>query len=224
MTGPRATPENSSKSVEVFAIDDHPVALLGIERIFAKATDVRLIGAASTLSEAVGKISRATFDALVVEFALAGNTDLRLLRFLHEAAPQVPILVFSCLDEDVHALRLLQGGARGFVSKRSPPTDLLDGIRQVANGHRYLSRRLRETLKAAGSGDRERVAHENLSPREFTMLQLLARGQAPREIADAMGVSINTVSTYRARVMKKLALDTNAALMRYALIHRLVVD
>jgi DNA-binding NarL/FixJ family response regulator len=199
----------------VLIVDDHPLIRRAIRELLEPETGTP-IEEAGTPDEALAQIRAHQWDIVLLDLSMPGNTGLQLMTTIHAERPELPILVVSAHAEDQYAVRLLRAGASGFVSKETAPDVLVRAVRRVAAGGRYISETLAEHL-----ADEKREPIETLSGREHEVLRLMAGGQSPTEIAVALGLSVKTISTYRARLLQKLRARTTADLIRYAIEHDL---
>jgi DNA-binding NarL/FixJ family response regulator len=206
--------------IRVFLADDHPVVRAGIRQILAEAPDVAVAGEAVDGPDVVRGVAALKPDVLLLDITMPGAPFLTLLESLRRNHPRTAVLVLSMHSEERYAIRALRAGAAGYLSKERSPALLLEAIRHVASGHRYVSESLAEQLAAdLATGTME--PHETLSPREYTVLCLLAAGKTVKAIAAELQISPKTVSTFRTRILHKMHLRTNADLVRYAAEHEL---
>lgn len=194
----------------------------GLKRLLGLEGRRDVFGDASTPAEALTLISQQHWDIVVLDISLGHFSGLELLHALHRERPRLPVLVLSMHGEEQYARRAFQAGASGYIMKNSPSAEVAAAIHKVANGGKYLSAKLGETLVASFDPHASLLPHERLSQREFEVLRLLASGKAVSEIADMLSLSDKTVSTYRGRILEKLQLKTTADLVRYALEHSLI--
>ncbi len=206
----------------LLVVDDHAVVRDGVKHIVDEGRGLTLFGEASTADEALIEASRRRYDAGVIELSLGGHTGLELLRELRRCHPAMPVLVLTVHAEERYGRRALRGGAAGYVTKRSPRTELLRALRKIAGGGRYVSATLAERLVVDLEQDVDRSPHELLSDRELAVLGFLAAGHPVRDIARVLALSAKTVSTYRARLLSKMRMRSNAELTRYAIHNQLV--
>lgn len=209
--------------IEVLVVDDHAIFRRGIAAILAEAGDMAVGAEAGSVEEALERLRDRRCDVALVDIAMPGRNGIDLLEYLRARHPGLPVLIMSVYPEDQYALRLLKMGASGYLNKESAPTQLIDAIRRVASGRRFVSPALAELLaeeQLAGSG---KAPHETLSNREYQVFLRIAAGAAVSEIAESMCLSVKTVSTYRSRVIEKLRVQTNADLTIYAVKHGLIV-
>ncbi len=206
--------------IRLLVADDHPVVRRGLRDLFEEF-GMTVVAEAATADEVIALAPVTPLDAVVLDLSMPGATGLEVVRRLAGDCPRVPVLVLSIHPEDQIAIAALKAGAAGYLAKSSAPEELVAAIHTIVAGGRYIGQRLAEQLLREA---REPVSlpHERLSRREFEVLCRIAGGQTVSEIAAALALSVKTVSTYRARVLAKLALRTNAELMRYALERQLV--
>lgn len=209
-------------SITVAIADDHAVVREGVVRIVSEAADLSVVGSVASGDELIGLILQGLRPSVaLIDLQMPGG-GLDLVSRLHELRPELRLLVYSMHPEQQYAVRCLSAGASGYVGKGCPPHELVEAIRTVADGRRYISETVAEVLATyVIDGPAERP-HERLSNREYEVFRRLAGGESSGEIADALGLSVKSVSTYRARVLEKLHVTRNADLTRYALEHDLL--
>jgi len=208
--------------IRVAIADDHAVVRQGLRHIIGETPELSLVGEAATGAETLELARTVECDVLVLDMSMPGPGGLDILRELRALRPGLAILVLSMYPEDQFAVRLLRGGADGYLNKESAPDELVGAIRKVATGGKYVSAALAEKLAQALHTGGDALPHESLSDREFQVLRLIAAGRTASEIAAQLSLSVKTISTYRARLLAKMNMSTNADLMRYALDHGLV--
>jgi two-component system invasion response regulator UvrY len=207
--------------IGVFIADDHPVVRQGIRQIVASTDDIRVVDEATTGHEALERLAANTCDLVLLDLSLPDIDGLDLLKQLKRERPRRPILILTMHSEDQFALRALKAGASGYLTKESAPGELVDAVRKVVAGGRYISQRLAETLAAHLGPDAEKPAHERLSDREYQVLRLIAAGRSTRDISAQLALSMKTISTYRARLLDKMGMKTSAELTAYAVRYHL---
>ncbi len=183
-----------------------------------------LAGEAATGDELVAEIGAAAPHVLVLDISMPGPGFLETMRLLRESHPLVRILVLSTHSEERYAIRSLKAGASGYLTKSRSAAELLQAIRKVRRGGKYVTSSLAETLASYLGGDAPTPRHETLSDREFQVLVALSAGKPLKQIAAELHLSPKTVSTYRARILEKMGYDSTADLIRYALEHSLLED
>jgi two-component system, NarL family, invasion response regulator UvrY len=197
--------------------DDHPIFREGLKRILLQQSDIKVdveVGSGAALLEGVAGHH---IDVIILDIALPDMNGLDVLKALQSRGTRAGVLVLSMHPEEHYARRVLKAGASGYLQKESPPEELLNAIRRIAKGGKYVTPSLAERLAVELEGNREKAPLELLSDREYQVLCLLASGKGVKEIATSLAVSAPTVSTYRARVLEKLGLTSTVELVRYAL-------
>ena len=181
-----------------------------------------VFGAAGDAAEALRLVGSQNWDVAILDLNLPGRGGLELIRELKDAAPQMSILVYTVHPDEQFGVRALRAGADGYVTKDQPASSVIDAIRRIREGKRYIGPGLAESLANYVSGSGRAVSPDLLSDREMQILRALASGQSPTSIAAALNLSVKTVSTYRGRILDKLNLQSNAGLVRFALEHQLI--
>ncbi len=208
--------------IRVFIADDHPVVRAGLRGIIEGEPGLEVVGEAINAADLLGTIGRTPAEVLLLDVSMPGPGFLEVLRDIKRDHPRVAVLVLSVHPEDQYAVRALRSGAAGYLTKDHSPEELVAAIRKVHRGGKYVSPSLAEKLAAGLEIGAAGAAHETLSDREYDVLCLLGSGQTVKEIAGGLGLSPKTVSTYRARILEKMKLATNADLVRYAAQHGLI--
>jgi two-component system, NarL family, invasion response regulator UvrY len=208
--------------VRILIADDHPVVRRGLKDIVASELDMTVVGEAGTGDEALEMARELEWDVAVLDYSMPGCSGAELVRELKRQHPGRPVLVLSILPEDVHAGQVFKAGGAGYINKASCNEDLTGAIRKVVDGGKYVSAAFAEKLATELAAGGERPPHDLLSDREYRVMWLIASGKQINEIAAELSLSPSTISTYRARILRKLALTNNAALVRYAIKYRLI--
>jgi DNA-binding NarL/FixJ family response regulator len=208
--------------MRILIADDHAVVRQGLRQILAADPDVVVAGEAKDGNEALELARNVEWDVAVLDFSMPGTSGFDLLSEMKRRFPARPVLILSMHPEDLHATRVLKAGGAGYITKESASQELTEAIKKVANGGKYVSASLAELLAQELTPHSRKPLHEGLTDREYRVMWLLASGKQINLIAKEMTLSPSTVSTYRSRIFKKLKLATNAELVRYAMIHRLV--
>lgn len=205
----------------ILVVDDHVLVRRGLIEILQGLPDGVQFGEAGTAAEALALALGEPWDVVLLDLALPDRHGLDVLRELHAARPQMPVLILTMFPEDQLALRLLEIGAAGYLTKESAPEELLRALKRVMGGHKYLSPVMAQAV-ADGLGGAAPAPHEQLSDRELEVLRLLAAGRPITAISRQLGLSPKTVTTYRARLLHKLDMKSNAELTFYATQHGLI--
>lgn len=207
---------------KVLIADDHPVVREGVRRILQGAVEVEVVGEVGRADEVIAAAGRLKPDVVILDIGMPGPSFLEVLADLPGACPGARTLILSAQAEEDFAVRALRGGATGYLTKGYAPGELVEAVRRVAQGRRYVTDALAEQLALGLVSDAEKAPHEKLSNREFEVLRLLAAGASLKEIGAQLSVNPKTVSTFRARLLEKLGAKTNADLVRYAIEHHLI--
>ena len=208
--------------VKILIIDDHEVVRRGVKQILEETVPHVEVGEADTAQQGMAAVRQGPWDLAIVDISLPDQNGLELLCELHSMAPQLPLMVLSLHPEEQYAVRAFRAGAMAYLTKQTAPEELARAVKQVLSGRRYVTASLGERMAGNLSKHPAGLAHQTLSEREFEVLVSLAQGQSVKHIAQTLGLSMKTVSTYRARLLDKLQLATTAELIRYALGHHLV--
>lgn len=209
--------------IRVVVADDHAVVRKGLEAILQGHSDLAIVAGREDFPGMLEAVESLTPDVAIVDIRMPGGSILDALQRIRSRTPSTRVLVLSGHPEDQFALRMLRAGAAGYLAKESAPDDLVEAVRAVARGGRWVSREMAGHLAEIVAGDTPAgPAHEALSDREFQVLVELASGHPASEVARRLFLSVKTVSTYRTRLLRKLGLRNNAELTRYALDHGLV--
>jgi two-component system, NarL family, invasion response regulator UvrY len=205
----------------VLIVDDHEVVRDGVKRLLEEEPGAISYGEAGTPDEAVEMALGSDWDAVVLDLSFSGKSGLEILKELKQLRPRIPVLVLTMHSEAQYARRAFKAGAAGFITKDSPRAELAKAIHKVLEGGKYLSPEFAEKLVVdlERGGDRP---DETLSDREFQVMRLIASGKTLSEIAALLSLSDKTISTYRARLMDKMGMRTNAELTHYAIQNKLV--
>jgi len=207
--------------IRVLIADDHTLFRLGLKAVIDAEAEIEIAGEARNLDELLQLAARPNYDVVVTDLRMPGSEGVEVLQALKTRWPRLPVLALSVYSEDQYAVRALRAGAAGYVSKSSGAEELVEAIRTVASGRMFVSQALAQIL-ANWLEDLQQVPpHETLSERERAVLCMLASGMSLSEIAGHLALSIKTVSTYKARTLKKLNAATNADLIAYAVRHQL---
>ena len=207
--------------IRIFIADDHPVVRAGLRHIVEQDSDMVVTGEAASRQGVLDALTRTIADVVLLDVSMPGMSFAETLRQLRDEHPSVKILVLSVHPEDQFAVRALRSGASGYVTKDHSATELLDAIRRVFRGGRYVSDTLAERLASFVDPRFEGMPHERLSDREFEVLRSLGTGLSVKEAADELSLSPKTVSTYRARLLEKMGLTGTADIVRYVAAHGL---
>ncbi|HKV73838.1 MAG TPA: response regulator transcription factor [Gemmatimonadales bacterium] len=207
---------NRPGAIRVFIADDHPIVRHGLRRIVEEDSGLIISGEAGDASALLTALESAATDLVLLDVSMPGGNFLDTLKALRERYPSIKVLVLSVHPEDQWAVRALRAGAAGYLTKDHSPGQLLEAIRRVYRGGRYVSPTLAEQLASQLDLGGQRAPHELLSDREFEVMRRLGSGLTVSQIAAELALSAKTVSTYRTRILEKMAVESNADLVKYA--------
>jgi DNA-binding NarL/FixJ family response regulator len=208
--------------IKVCVVDDHAVVREGLKRIIAENPGMSVTAEAGDGHEALKVLQNEPCDVLLLDITMPNKSGLDVLKELHARSPRLPVLVLSMHAEDQYAIRVLRAGAAGYLTKESAPAKLVQAIRKVVRGGKYVSQTLAEKLVYDLDADSSKAPHEALSDREYQVLCMIASGKTVTDIAEELALSVKTISTYRVRILEKLNMKNNAELTRYAIKENLV--
>jgi DNA-binding NarL/FixJ family response regulator len=207
--------------INVLIADDHAIVRKGLRQIVKEQAAYMEVDEAADGQEVLEKISQGQWDVLVLDISMPKRSGLDILQEVKHSNPTLPVLILSVHPEEQYAIRVLKAGAAGYMNKDCALDELVRAIQKVVGGGKYVSPTLAEKLAFELSGQNDKAPHETLSDREYSVLLLIGGGKAVGEIAHELALSVKTVSTYRARVLEKLALKSNAELIRYVIDNQL---
>ncbi len=208
--------------MKILIADDHNIVRKGIKLILAEAYPLAEIEDVPDSAELLKKATKKQWTVIISDITMPGRPGIDVIKELKELSHNTPILILSAHSAEEYAVRSIKAGASGYLTKESAPDELIKAVETILSGKRYLTSEITELLIDSYGGDSEKAPHEVLSNREFEVLKLLAAGQSISNMSDALSLSANTVSTYRARIMEKMHLHTNTELIKYAIFHKLV--
>jgi DNA-binding NarL/FixJ family response regulator len=207
-------------TIKVFIADDHQIVREGLRRILAEKHDIEVVGEAATFAGLIEQLPEVRPEIVILDISMPGPGFLESVRILRDR--EVRVLVLSMHPESHFAVRALKAGASAYLSKERTPGELIGAIQRVHEGRTYLTPSVAEELAERLVADSDQSRHEHLSEREFQVLLMLGSGRTVGEISRELSLSPKTVSTYRARILQKLELQTTSDLVRYALQNQLV--
>ena len=193
----------------------------GLKQILATEFRNATFGEAGNAQEAIARLWKEPWDVAVLDITMRGGSGLEVLKEARRARPKMPVLMLSMHPEDQFAVRVLKLGAAGYMTKESAPQELVGAIKKVLAGGRYVSPALAERMATYLDIDTQKAPHERLSDREFLVLRMLGAGKTATQIAKELSLSVKTISTYRARILDKMKMQTSAELMHYAIQNKL---
>ncbi len=209
--------------INIGIVDDHAIVRTGLKEFFSEQVDLRVVGEAASGREAIDLVR--TFpelDVLVLDLSMPGQSGMDALAMIRAKAPDLGILILSGYPEEHYAMNLIRQGASGYLNKQCEPMEIVNAIRTISQGRRYISPAVAELLAQQLNRKEGGASHEQLSEREFQVFLKLAKGETASDIARDLSLSVKTVSTYRTRLMEKMMLNSNSDLTYYALKNRLI--
>lgn len=208
--------------LRILIADDHAVVRKGLRQILIEEFPTAEVVDVADAEDMIRQVMLSSWDVVVSDLNMPGRSGLDALQQIRTSHPHLPVLILSVHPEEQYAIRVLKAGAAGYLSKDSASDELVKAIHRVLLGKKYISQTIAEKLATSFSGDTAKPPQEYLSDREFEVMKLLASGKTISEIAEMLSLSVTTVSTYRARVMTKMNMKTNADLTKYALENKLL--
>lgn len=208
--------------MRILIADDHEIVRKGLERLLVQGMPDATFGEATNAEEVLEGVRTCSWDLVLLDITLPGRSGLDVLKDLRVQQPNLPVLILSMHPETQYGKRVLKAGASGYMNKDSAPDELIGAIQKVLSGGRYVSPVLAERLALDLGVGADDLPHERLSDREMEVLRMIASGRSVSQIAEALHLSVSTVSTYRARILEKLNMTTTSELMHYAFSNRLL--
>ena len=208
--------------IRVLIADDHPVVRRGLKDILKEASDIEVASEASDGLEVMEKIRNDEPDVLLLDLSMPKLDGLEAILRIKSEKPEIAILVLSMNPEEVFGMRALKLGASGYLSKESAPEQLITAIRRVASGKIFVSQALGEMLALNVSKGSPQLPHEMLSEREYQVMIMIAKGKSLKQIAIELSLSVKTISTHRAHILRKMKLENNAQVVTYSIQNKLL--
>jgi len=208
--------------IKVLIVDDHAIVRKGLRQVVTESPGIVVAGEAAGGQEALDLARKQDFDVAVVDITMPGRGGLEILKDLRNENPSLKVMMLSMHSEEQYAIRSFRDGASAYLTKESAPDELVQAIRTVAGGKRYITQSVADRLAVYVETETETPPHERLSDRELQVLLLLGAGKSVRDISRELSLSIKTIGTYRSRVLQKMGMEKNAQIIRYAIQHRLV--
>ena len=208
--------------MRILIADDHAVVRRGLKEILADALPGAEFSEAGNGDEVLSHLGKSTTSLLVLDISMPGRSGVDVLREVKHSYPRLPVIILSCQPEEQYAMRCLRAGAAAYINKESAPEELALATKKILSGGRYVSASLAEKLIDNLDEGASKPLHELLSDREFEVMKMIAAGVPLTEIGDRLHVSVKTISTYRARIMEKMQMKSNAEVTRYAMTQSLI--
>lgn len=206
----------------VLIADDHPLIREGLKKILDAEPDMKLVGEASDVTGLYKHLDRPGANIILLDISMPGESGLEAIKQLRQKYPHIPVLILSIHPEHRFAVRALKAGASGYIMKQTAVDELVQAIRKVTSGGKYVSAALAEHLAVELDRAGDKLPHETLSDREFQVMRMIAEGKKSSEIANELAVTMSTVNTYRMRIYEKMNLKSSVELARYAIEHGLI--
>ena len=203
--------------IKVLLADDHAIVRKGLRQLLEETGYISVVAEASDYPEIMKVVRNTELDVIVMDITMPGKNGVDVLKVVKEEKPKLAVLMLSMHPEDQYAVRALKAGASGYLTKNSAPDKLVDAIQMIASGRRYITPELADSLASHLTDDVDKPLHSTLSDREFQTIRLIASGKKLSEIAEELALSPKTVSVYRARILEKMKMKSNAELTHYAL-------
>ena len=208
--------------IRILVADDHTVVRRGLRQILLEGFPGALVEEVGDAEDLIKNVVKLEWDVIISDLSMPGRSGLDALQQIKQLHPNLPVLILSIHPEEQYALRVLKAGASGYLSKDMAPDELVNAVKKVMLGKKYITASVAEKLAATLDQDHNKPLHEFLSDREFNVLKMLAAGRSVSEIAESLFLSVTTVSTYRSRIMAKMNLKNNAELTLYSIEHKLL--
>lgn len=222
LTTNKTTNKISETGMRILVVDDHAIVRKGLIQIISEVPGMHMVDEAGNGIEAMQMLLEKDYDIILLDISMPGKSGLDILRTIKNKRPKIPVLVLSVHPEEQYAIRAIKAGASGYLTKDSAPDELIAAIKKISKGGKYVTTSLAEKLLYELEPSDEKPGHEILSDREYQVMCMFALGKTLKEIAKELSLSIQTVSTYRMRILEKMRMSTLAEVIRYAIKHGLV--
>ena len=213
---------SQSGKTHVLLADDHAMFREGLKQVLSRTSDLVVVDEAGDAQQILDKVQKSDFDVIILDISMPGRDGMDVLKRLKQMKPHLHILVLSMHPEDQYAFRAIKAGASGYLTKNKASQELIEAIRRIASGRRYISADVAEQLAIDIEKDSNQPLHRKLSDREYQVMCLIASGKTVKEIADELSLSTSSISTLRARILRKFGMKTSAEITHYAIKHDLV--
>jgi DNA-binding NarL/FixJ family response regulator len=203
--------------IRTLVADDHAIVRQGLKQILTDTPDIVVAGEAAHGEEVLDHLAKDPVDVVLLDITMPGRSGFEVLQDIRRRHKSLPVLILSAHPEELYGIRALKAGASGYLMKERAPEEIVSAVRKVAAGGKYINASLAETLVGRLEGGHDAPIHHSLSTREYEVMCHIAHGCSMKEIAEKIGLSIKTISTYRSRILEKLKMKTNAQLVHYAI-------
>lgn len=211
-----------NNKIKILIADDHAIVREGLKQIVAEEKDMIVSGEAENAFSLMSLLEKDSWSIVVLDINMPGKSGLEALKDIKHLYPNLPVLILSMFSEDQYGLRAIKAGASGYLKKVSAPTELVVAIRKIVSGRKYINPDLAEKLAENLGSDKQNILHEKLSDREYQIMCNIALGKTAEEIAEELSLSINTIYTYRNRILEKMCMKSNVELTQYAIQNKLI--
>ncbi len=208
--------------MKILIADDHSVVRKGLRLILAEAYPNAVIQEVGDAVDLLKKASKETWTVIISDISMPGRSGVETIKELKELVPKTPVLILSVHAAEEYAVRTIKAGASGYLTKDSAPDELVKAVETVVGGRRYITADIAELLADSYNENLDKDIHQHLSDREFEVFKLLSAGNSISDMANTLSLSVNTISTYRARILEKMHMHNNTELIKYAIEHKLV--
>jgi len=202
--------------IRILIADDHAIVRSGLKQILEENPDMKIVAEHDNGIDVLNWLRANMCDVVLLDISMPGKSGIEVLKQLHLEKPKLPVLVISIYPEDQYAVRLFKAGASGYLTKECAPDVVVEAVRHLADGKKYISAPVAGMLADEFGGNDGKLPHQTLSDREYQIFLLFASAKTSTEIAAALSLSVKTIGTYRSRILEKMRLRNNAELMRYA--------
>jgi two-component system, NarL family, invasion response regulator UvrY len=213
---------NQSRKLQILLADDHRMFREGLKKVLSESSAFVVAGEAGNAQDALQKVRTSDFDLVILDISMPGMDGIDVLKQIKQMKPHLHVLILSMHPEDQYAFRAIKGGASGYLTKDKATDELIEAIRRIASGRRYISPDVAEQLAIDIEKDSDRPLHKKLSDREYQVMCLIATGKTVKQIAVELSLGVSTISTLRGRILKKFDMKTNTEIAHYAVKHGLV--
>ena len=210
------------EKIKILIADDHAIVREGLKQIAAEEKDIVVAGEAENSEHMMQLMENEQWSLVILDINMPGKSGLEALKDIKQLYPNLPVLILSMFSEDQYGIRAIKAGASGYLKKVSAPTELVTAIRKIVSGGRYINQSLAEKLAEKFDQKEKELPHDKLSDREYQIMCNIALGKSAEEIAEELSISINTVYTYRNRILDKMSMKSNVELTQYVLSNKLI--
>ncbi len=207
--------------MRILIADDHSLIREGLKKILLESLPFADIHDVADSAELFKKAVKENWDIIISDISMPGYSGIEILRQIKTNMPHIPVLMLSMHSPELYAVRAIKAGASGYITKESAPYELVTAVQQILSGRKYITNKVAEVLAGSLDTDHTKLPHETLSDREFEVLKMIYAGKSISEISEILCLNVNTISTYRSRIMDKMNLKSNADLIKYAIEYKI---